>query len=432
MRTPPSTDKRAATPGTSGGLFRRFALLASADLVSRFLRFLADILLGRHFGQVVFGGLNLAQALAVQGMQVANCGLDTLGMREAAAGGAPAERLAATIVLLRLSLGLFAWGAVAALVWFVPRYHDSFELAALYALSILTGALTVGWLAQAVGKMNIVASSILATNLVYFGGVQLALRRGWPPTSIPMILIASELLTAAGLGLWLVRAFGAHVRPLPFSSACRLLRESLPIGGANIVRTLTIGSDILLLGLFVDEGALGLYSAAFKLYSLGGAMIALYFSVLVPYLAGRLSTPERSAEGNQGAPIVRKATESALGPALLVATLGFPVAWFLSGRVVGLLFGPAFEGAAAPLQVLLAALPLTLAAGHFRAALVVLGRQRIDLLLVTLGAVIHVVAKWALIPQFALLGCGLGTVLGEAAVALFAGIVFYRYARAGK
>src|SRR5262249_53960305 len=152
-------------------------------------------------------------------------------------------------------------------------------------LSIFTGAATIGWTAQALGRVNIVALSMLSTNAVYFAGIQVVVWRNWPPASVPVILIGSELLTAAGLWLWLVRRFAAPSRPLPFSAALRLLGAALPIGGANIVRGLTAGSDILLLGLFVGAASVGAYGAAFKLYSLGTAMIALYVSVLLPHLA---------------------------------------------------------------------------------------------------------------------------------------------------
>ncbi len=75
------------------------------------MRFLADLVLVRHFGQTVFGQLNLAQSLAVQGMGVATCGLDTAGMRDVAANPAATQSIAATVVLLRmLDWDFVTWG----------------------------------------------------------------------------------------------------------------------------------------------------------------------------------------------------------------------------------------------------------------------------------------------------------------------------------
>jgi len=417
----------AAEPAAPRALLSRFALLAAADIFCRLTRFLADVALGRHFGRAVFGQLNLAQSLAIQGMSAAGCGLDTYGMREAAAGQMPAGPLAATIVLLRAALGVVVWVIVAAVAWLVPQYRGSFVLAALYGLSIFTGALTVGWTAQALGRMNVVALSLVSTHIVYFAGVQIAVQQAWPAASIPIILVGAETLTAAGLWLWLVRAFGALPRPLPLRAASQILRESLPIGGANIVRGLTAGSDILLLGLFVSEAAVGIYGAGFKLYSLGAAIIALYVSVLLPHLAAsRLERKPADRGDDRGRDLLRTTMQRALGPALLAAAVVVPVAWLAAGLALRLLFGPDFEGGADTLRILLVALPLTLVAGHFRSALVVLGRQRLDLGLAAFGAGVHVAAKLVLIFVVGPMGCALGTIAGEAMLALCACIAYYR------
>ena len=169
----PATDDPASTDGPRT-LFQRVSVLAACDLASRALRFVADIALAQHFGKAIFGQLNLAQALAVQGMGIATFGLDTAGTRDIARAAAPASQIAVTVVLVRLAFGLVTWSAVAGLTLIVPQYREIFALAALYGLSMLTGALTLGWVAQAWGQAQVVGLSVVATHVVYFGGVQAA------------------------------------------------------------------------------------------------------------------------------------------------------------------------------------------------------------------------------------------------------------------
>jgi O-antigen/teichoic acid export membrane protein len=85
-----------------------------------------------------------------------------------------------------------------------------------------------------------------------------------------------------------------------------------------------------------------------------------------------------------------------------------------------LLFGGSFEEAATALQILILAFPLHLTAGHFRTAFVALGRQRLDLRLVALAAIVHVAAKLLLIPWLGSTGAAWGTVAGEAALLVLA------------
>jgi O-antigen/teichoic acid export membrane protein len=72
------------------------------------------------------------------------------------------------------------------------------------------------------------------------------------------------------------------------------------------------------------------------------------------------------------------------------------------------------------LQILVLALPLHLASGHFRIALVASGHQRRDLGLVTAGAMVHVASKLLLIPFFGNSGAAWGTFAGEAVLMLMA------------
>ncbi len=114
---------------------------------------------------------------------------------------------------------------------------------------MFTGALTMGWVAQARGRLFVVGLSMLTTHLLFLGGVQLAVRSGWPAVSVPMVMIVAETLSAAGIWAWFYRQFGTATRPLPPRAAMTFLGESAPIGGANILRGLTVGSDIVLSGL---------------------------------------------------------------------------------------------------------------------------------------------------------------------------------------
>jgi O-antigen/teichoic acid export membrane protein len=92
----------------------------------------------------------------------------------------------------------------------------------------------------------------------------------------------------------------------------------------------------------------------------------------------------------------------------------------LARAVLHLLFGGNFEEATTALQILILALPLHLAAGHFRTAFVALGRQRLDLRLVAIAAVVHVAAKLLLIPRLGITGAAWGTLVGEAALLVLA------------
>jgi PST family polysaccharide transporter len=191
------------------------------------------------------------------------------------------------------------------------------------------------------------------------------------------------------------------------ADAIRFFREALPIGGAALLRGMLPGTDVLLLGLFVDKARVGQYSAAMKLYSLGFVVLAAWFAILLPQLSRRAA--ESIARVRE---VVSTGTRQTLlaGVPIIVAGL------LLGPAVLRLLFGPGFDDAVPVLRLLLLVLPLQLLSGHGRMALVALGRQRYDLGLVAVSSVVHVAAKLALIPALGMMGAAWGTFTGEAAL----------------
>ena len=396
-------------PGDTGGIFGRFTLLFGAEVACRAMRFLADIVLVRHFGQSAYGQLNVAQSLTVQGTWVATCGLNTAGVRSVAARQESAATIAATVVVLRCLLAALTWGIVCAIAWVVPPYRDSLQLTALYSLSLFTGALNIAWAAQGRGDVRPLGIGMLAVHIVYVAGVQVVTAFDWPLIFVPLILVGAEVVTAVGVWLWVVHGIGRVARPLPLADALRFFREALPIGGAALLRGMLPGTDVLLLGLFLDKARVGQYSAAMKLYSLGFVILAAWFAILLPQLSRRAA--ESMAQ-------VRDAVSTGIRQTLLAGVPVIAAGLLLGPAVLRLLFGPGFDDAAPVLRLLLLVLPLQLLSGHGRMALVALGRQRYDLGLVAVSSAVHVAAKLALIPALGMMGAAWGTFTGEAALVL--------------
>jgi O-antigen/teichoic acid export membrane protein len=402
----------SAPAAKSKSTFVPYLLLLFSDFACRGLRFLADIVLVRHFSREMIGQLNLGQSLAIQGIGLSTCGLDTAGTRAIAAGSVPPKQMAATVVVLRLILGMITWGAVVGLALLIPKYQAVFQFTVLYGLSIMTGALTIGWVPQAQNRMHVVALAMLATNVLYFGGVELTTHVGWPPSAVPLILAVSEGLTALALWIWLILRYGPLSRGMARPEALRFLRDSLPIGGAAYVRLLINSSDVLLLGLFVSDGDLGMYSTAFKLYALGTSVIIIYLGVLLPQLA---------AHAARDSAAVTPALQTSLRRTLLAATVVTPAAMFFATTALRLLFGAPFVAAGPALQILFLAWPALIASGHFRIALVAHGRQRQDLRLIAAAAFAHAISKICLIPWLGINGAACGTLASEVFLMIIAG-----------
>jgi len=209
----------------------------------------------------------------------------------------------------------------------------------------------------------------------------------------------------------MIRAAGPATGPLPFREGLAFLGHSVPIGAANFLRMLTLGSDVLLLGLFVSEADVGQYSVGFKLYSVSLSVLALYLVILLPHLA--------RAAGRSSAD-VKTAVNAALVRSLLAAIPLIAIGFVLAGTILHLLFARETAAATSVFQILLLALPAGLASGHFRTALIALKRQRLDVKIVAAGTALHVAVKLALISTLGLTGAAWGTLAGECVLLILA------------
>src|SRR2546425_794458 len=83
----------------------------------------------------------------------------------------------------------------------------------------------------------------------------------WPA---PAAQVFAEGAVAAGLFIWVLGNAGRPTVSLPWRYWASILSQAAPIGGAKVMRTVALGSDLVLLGFLVSREELGWYAAAYK------------------------------------------------------------------------------------------------------------------------------------------------------------------------
>ena len=399
-------------PGSIAG---RYAVLTGANLLAAVAGFLAVLSIVEHFGPAGLGDTSLALAVVGYALTIAACGTQLHAVRRVAAAPETVGTVVGTVMLVRLGVGLATYLGLIALLTVVPGLAEIRLLSALFALSIFTNAFNVSWVGQALHRTSVLAAANFATQLLYLLGLWSFL--AWRPalTTVAGCKVAADLTVTLALVLWLRQRVGPIERPGSPRELWRTLSQAAPLGGTKLLRTLALGSDLLLVGLLVSRRELGHYAGAMKLFMLLMSLAAAYFVILLPRLAQR-------AEG--GGALAHEVTAS-LGrvlPVAIPAVVG--LALFARPLLAGL-FEPSFTTAALALRLLGLAFLANLIGRHFRQVLLVRGRQTTDLRLTSFAAAVHVTLKIALIPWLGLTGAALGTLLGETTLML----VLWRAAR---
>ena len=382
-----------------------FAVLAASGLAF-------NALIGRWYGAEAVGILNQVFAVyivlaMVSGLGVQLSVLHHLAHHSTEPATARAIVTAALVLTAALSLAvsLAAWAATPALAWALDsRAVGQGFLWALpgvffFALNkVMLNALNSLFQIRALAVFQSLRFVLAIAILALIIGLDL------PATATPGCLSGAEILLVVALGIYLRR----HIGPVPMADLSRWIGRHLHFGVkcvlGGVVSELNTRVDVLMLGIFVSDRQVGIYSiAALVVEGLAKLADVLRFPIN-PYLsseiaAGRLDELVRHLRW------AVRTSYAAVAAMVLVAAALYP----LLPKVV--INDPDFDASIIPFAILAAGLA---AGGGYRPLNLILsqagypGRQTL-LHLFNAGA--NVVLNIALIPLLGINGAALATAI---------------------
>jgi O-antigen/teichoic acid export membrane protein len=389
-------------------ILTRYAALVAANLASGALGFATASLIARQFGPAGLGATALAASIITYATTITTCGTEIAAVKTGAAEPHNLARLASSVILIRLSIATVVYASLIGLTFVVPAFREIRVLIWLFGLSVFTISGDVSWVSQAIHRTNAMAVATVTTQALALAMLAGALMFSSDLRAVPAARVVAEAVVALGFIVWMRRHVTSLMPPMLALETWSFLRTSAPIGGTQLLRGLALGSDLVLLGLFVGREQLGIYAAAFRVFQLLLGLTAAYFIILLPRIAERRNDSAAMAE-ELGTSFRR------VLPVAIVALALLAVSGWLFFR---LLFGVEFVGAATSLRVLLVALIINVSLRHYRQVLLARGLERIDFGNSVVASVVHVAAKLLLIPLFGITGAALGTLIGESVLFL--------------
>lgn len=381
----------------------RFISLAGANFLSAIFGFLVAALLARQFGPAGFGAISLATTLVSYAIVVSNCGTVLHAVRTVAKGESSLEQMIPLVVSIRLLLGLVMFMLLVAAAYLVPQFFESRQLIVLFALTLFSNAVILTWVPQAIHRTHAIAVSKVMLQFLNLSLLYIFLQFNSSLYVAPGALIIAEVVVAFGLMLS-IRSYVTGGSAIPsFGAMKAVLQESFPIGMTQLVRALALASDLVILGVMGVYSDVGIYATAYKLYLFLLSLGAAYFVILLPRLAERAGSDK----------LILTELRLSFKRALPVAIGVIIIIWVIADLLIELLFGVGYEEAAGVLRILSLAMLANIIGRHYRQVLLARKMQTIDLKQSSISAGIHLVSKLLLIPFFGIIGCALGTLIGE-------------------
>jgi O-antigen/teichoic acid export membrane protein len=372
---------------------------------SGFARILLLLLVAKRFGPEDFGRLSLVLSLVEIVRVVADFGLDIVTIRRFSANKLLSERLLGNTLSLKLISA--ALGYIASIVVYWLLYHDmqGVRLAFIVATSLTTSLLLNAFVAyfQANLNMSSIIISSLASTLSYVSLTFFGFSHQWPLMSFAVIIPATELINLLITSSIYKRISSIRLR-FDRRIVLGLIRESVPVAIGGIAVVLYLRLDNLLVGLFLNEASVGLYSAGYRFTE----PFMLVFSSLSLSIYASLSRQGKIDISKKGAKTMFRILATVIGLSSVSALL----LSFFAVRLLAMI-SPEYHNAVTVLRILSLSIVFKALNAQLTAMINSRGRFSIITVIAIINLTINIVLNLLMIPRYGIIGAAIAVTITE-------------------
>ena len=385
--------------------------MLAGNVIFRLVSLFVIIYLARYLGTVGFGKYSFVFAYLAFFNIITDLGLQQILVREMVREPSTAPKLMGNAYLIRLLLTVFAVGLAIVIITLL-QYPDDITLY-VYIVSITLFFISFSdfygtvFEANLAMEYNVIAK--LAFKFVSAGLIFWIIFSHGTLIHIMIVLVFSEGIKTL-LSYLFSRKF---VRPrfaIDFGLWRYLLKECLPLAFTGVITIIYYRIDMIMLSMMMDDAAVGIYSAAYRLCD--------PFS-LIPYALTVSLFPLMSAYFKSSKDDLIR-TYTLAFRYLLITALPLVVSMVLvADKVILLIYGTPFADSSTVLQILIWSVIFGMVNALLWNVLVAIDMQKLIMWSVTFCAAVNIALNLLLIPVMSYNGAAIATVVTVAVFALF-------------
>jgi O-antigen/teichoic acid export membrane protein len=423
-----------ATPSVLEGASARVLFNTLVQTVGKFVGYACALvtlaLTTRLLGTTRYGDYTIVVVYLSFFVMLADSGITTAGVREAAKFPEKLQGFVDTVFSLKLVLGLLTYLAAAAIITVIPTYPTSVKLATYgLALSFFFLSLAVSWdvVFQSQLRMQIPAFAdvvlkvvtLLGTGALFWYQAGHSIDEGLLFFLVVAITALGNLSAAAVRGFGALRLVRLRLR-FDRAASSPLLRIAVPLAIVSVLGQVHYKADTILLSFIKPAQDVAIYGVAYRVVDILLVFFAVLVSVVFPVLARYAH-----AGGERYQHLVTRVLNAALSIACPVA-LGVGL---LAPGIVSILGGPAYAQAALPLTILAVSLVFSLL-NMFYDYLIIAGDRQVSLIwVVCINIVANIALNLYAIPRYSYVGSAVATCVTEGLGVVLAMIIANRLQR---
>lgn len=367
------------------------------------------------------GKVNFAHSIISYFSMIAALGINTYAVREAAKlreDKAALTKFVKEILTINMTSTVIAYLLLSFTILFVPYFSEYRVLLVVCSGTILFTTLGMDWLYTALEEF-----SYITIRSILFQFLSLILLFVFVHTQEDYLKYASiSVISSVGSNICNfihARKYISITEKIK-KTLCHHLKPIFTLFAMSVAVSIYTALDTTMLGFIAGDEQVGFYTAATKINKIVLAVITAASAVLLPRLSYYISQHENEQFFNLSAKALN-----------LIILLSLPCAVGLSlvaRPVVLLLSGVSYESAIPVMQIMNPIIVAISLSGLIGIQIFMpLGKEKLTLVSVILGAVINFTLNLILIPKHGALGAGVATICAESSVTLFQLILARKY-----
>jgi O-antigen/teichoic acid export membrane protein len=383
------------------------------------LHFAIIVIIARYLGAEGFG--HFAFILAFTGIfqLIVDMGIRNILIRNIAVDKANAAEKLSVARTLFWMLSLVSMGLIVLIANLLPLSNEVRQSTYIAGLAVITTFHALGYSAalRAFEEMDLDILGFVLHKVVFMGLVLVVSK-----TALGLKGAFMAMLIANGCLYFYYRIlvgarYGRARFSLDLNAGWLLLKESFPLGIAEVLRRVTRHIDKLLLTALVTPVAVGLFSAAYKFLEAIGLFTNNLTISLFPVFS-RLAKDSNEK--------LFKAYEQSLKFLYIMAIPVAVIFFIFAERIVMLFFGESYREAAVVLMILSPAVVVILLTSIYGYLFTALGFQRKYTVCAAIALVVNTLLDVMLIPFYSYNGAAIGTLAAEIALFISGAIMLRR------
>ncbi len=392
--------------GSERTLAKNTTVLLAANLMSYLLGFFTTLYTARYLGVEGFGILSLALSITGIFGVLTDFGLATLTIREVSRDKSLANKYIGNTAVMKLFLSILTFGVIGLIVYIIGYPETVANVIYLVTLSVIMTTFTgiFNSIFQAFEKMEYLSINIILNAVLMIAGVLLVIYRGLDIVVLSSVYFFSSLIVLLVTLIMFSRRFFMPKIQIDLSFWKLTLNESLYFGVSSILIVIYFYIDSLMLSIMVNNEAVGIYNAAYKLIFVLMFLPNVFLTSIFPLMS-------KHYESNRE--LLKVEYEKSVKYLFALAMFLFIFVLVFADKIIYIIYGSGYTSSILALQTLIFVVPVIFITYLFGNILGAINKQRILLIVTGINALVNIVLNLILIPKFSYIGASVATIITE-------------------